>query len=60
MDNLLVIAVKKGMVQEVYSLKQCHTDIEIIDLDFNGSDVESEQEALNRLKEVRQNLYKLY
>lgn len=60
MNNTLVIAVKKGMVQEAYSLKPCRTDIEIIDLDFNGSDAEAEHEALKQLKEVRQNLHKLY
>lgn len=60
MNNTLVIALKKGMVQEIYSLKSCRTDIEIIDLDFNCSDDETERSALKRLEEVRQNLYKLY
>ncbi len=40
MNNTLVIVVKRGMVQEVYSLNQ--TEIEIIDLDCNGSDPNAE------------------
>lgn len=58
MNNTLVIVVKRGMVQEVYSLNQ--TEIEIIDLDCNGSDPNAEYEAMERLKAVRQCLYKLY
>ena len=58
MSNPLVIVVNNGMVQEVYSLKPCRT--EIIDLDFNGSNEDAEYDALERLNEVRQNLYKLY
>ena len=58
MNNTLVIVVKRGMVQEVYSLNQ--TEIEIIDLDCNGSDPNAEYEATERLKAVRQCLYKLY
>lgn len=34
--------------------------IEIIDLDCNGSDPNAEYEAMERLKAVRQCLYKLY
>lgn len=60
MNNTLVIVVKRGMVQEVYSLNPCQTGIEIIDLDCNGSDPNSEYEAMERLKAVRQCLYKLY
>ena len=33
MSNPLVIVVKNGMVQEVYCLKPCRTEIEIIDLE---------------------------
>lgn len=58
MDNPLVIVVNNGMVQEVYSPKPCRT--EIIYLDFNGSNEDAEYDALERLNEVRQNLYKLY
>ena len=60
MSNPLVIVVKNGMVQEVYSPKPRRTEIEIIDLDFNGSNEDAEYDALERLNEVRQNLYKLY
>ena len=60
MSNPLVIVAKNGMVQEVYSPKPCRTEIEIIDLDFNGSNEDAEYDALERLNEVRQNLYKLY
>ena len=44
MNNTLVIVVKRGMVQEVYSLNPCQTEIEIIDLDCNGSDPNAEYE----------------
>ena len=60
MNNTLVIVVKRGMVQEVYSLNPCQTEIEIIDIDCNGSDPNAEYEATERLNAVRQCLYKLY
>ena len=60
MSKPLVIIVKNRMVQYVYSPKPCPTEIEIIDLDFNGSNEDAEYDALERLNEVRQNLYKLY
>ena len=60
MADTFIIVVKRGMVQEVYSLNPCQTEIEIIDRDCNGSDPNAEYEAMERLKAVRQCLYKLY
>ena len=60
MADTFIIVVKRGMVQEVYSLNPCQTEIEIIDLDCNGSDPNAEYEAMERLKAVRKCLYKLY
>ena len=59
MDKI-VIVVKKGMVQNVYGPCPNKFDVEIIDLDCNGSDPNAEYEAMERLKAVRQCLYKLY
>ena len=53
MADTFIIVVKRGMVQEVYSLNPCQTEIEIIDLDCNGSAPNAEYEATERLKAVR-------
>ena len=57
MNNTLVIVVKR---HGSGSLQLESNRNEIIDLDCNGSDPNAEYEATERLKAVRQYLYKLY
>ena len=60
MDKIAIV-VKGGMVQEVYGTSSLYqTDIEIIDLDFDGAAPEVEQNTLERLRTVEQHLCKLY
>ena len=60
MNNTLVIVVKRGMVQEVYSLNPCQTEIEIIDLDLEREAPAVAEEAEARVQIIEQYLCKIY
>ena len=54
----VAVIVKDGMVQSVYSSEPTELDVEILDLDT--LDPEEEQMRLERLKDIEQELCKIY
>lgn len=59
--NKLFIIVEHGMVQEICGAMQPEElDLEILDLDSNGSDPEAAETVRKRSRAVRESLNKLY
>lgn len=59
MDKI-VIVVEHGAVQNVYGACPYQAEIEVLDLDCNGSDPDAESVLRDRLNTVRQYLCKIY
>lgn len=59
--NKLFVIVEHGMVRELYGAMQSEElDLEILDLDSNGSDPEAAEAVRKRSRAVRESLNKLY
>ena len=55
----LVIVIEDGLVRNVYGSRPNLAKLEVIDLDFNGSEPEVEEIILKHLKKVEQEMIEL-